>query len=132
VNKATLDDLTARIIGAAIRVHKALGPGLLESTYETCLVFELRSLGLKVEQQRPVPIVYRDVKLECGYRLDLVVENLVIVEIKAVDNVLPVHKAQLLSYLRLIGLPVGLLINFHVKLLKDGVARVVNQYPETL
>ena len=122
-----LNGITEQIIGAAVDVHRALGPGLLESAYEACLMFELVSRGLKVEQQRALPVAYRDVKLDCGYRLDLVVENQVVVELKAVDELVPIHKAQLLSYLKLSGLKVGLLINFHTKMLKDGIVRLVNK-----
>ena len=122
-----LNGITEQIIGAAMDVHRALGPGLLESAYEACLMFELVSRGLKVEQQRALPVVYRDVKLDCGYRLDLVVENQVVVELKAVDELAPIHKAQLISYLKLSGLKVGLLINFHTKMLKDGIVRLVNK-----
>jgi GxxExxY protein len=123
-----LDRISEQIIGAAIDVHRALGPGLLESAYEACLAFELVSRGLKIEQQRALPVTYRDVKLDCGYRLDLIVEKSVAIELKAVDQLLPIHKAQLLSYLKLSGLKVGLLINFHTKLLKDGVVRLVNKF----
>ena len=122
-----LNGITEQIIGAAVDVHRALGPGLLESAYEACLMFELVSRGLKVEQQRALPVVYREVKLDCGYRLDLVVENQVVVELKAVDELIPIHKAQLLSYLKLSGFKVGLLINFHTKMLKDGIVRLVNK-----
>jgi GxxExxY protein len=123
-----LNKITERIIGAAMDVHRVLGPGLLESAYEACLAFELAAQGLKVEQQRPLPVVYRDVKLDCGYRLDFVVENAVVIELKAVDQILAIHKAQLLSYLKLSGLKVGLLINFHTKTLRDGVVRLVNKF----
>jgi len=123
-----LNEITEQIIGAAIDVHRALGPGLLESAYEACLAFELVSRGLKIEQQRALPVIYRDVKLDCGYRLDLVVENSVVIELKAIDQLLPIHRAQLLSYLKLSGLKVGLLINFHTKMLKDGVVRLVNNF----
>ena len=126
-DRSELNCLTEQIIGAAIRVHRALGPGLLESAYEACLEYELRDLGLRVERQRPLPVVYRSVKLDCAYRLDLVVEDKVIIEVKAVDALLPVHKAQLLSYLKLSGIEVGLLINFHVTLLKHGIVRLVNE-----
>ncbi len=126
-----LNALTEQIIGAAIEVHRVLGPGLLESAYETCLVFELRERGLKVEQQKPLPVVYKSVKLDCGYRLDVVVENLVVVEIKAVEHLSSVHEAQLLSYLRLYGCRVGLLINFHVSMLKSGIRRIVNEFPDS-
>ncbi len=120
------DRITEAIIGAAIEVHRALEPGLLESAYEACLASELTDRGFKVEVQKPVPLVYKNVKLECGYRLDLLVEDRVIVEIKALENILPVHKAQIVSYLRLTGLQTGLLINFHVNLLKEGVKRFKN------
>jgi GxxExxY protein len=129
--KDKLDPITRRIIGAAIEVHKGLGPGLLESAYEACLAFELRQMGLKVEGQKPLPVVYKDVKLDCGYRLDLVVEDAVIVEIKAVERLSPIHDAQLLSYLRLSHMRVGLLLNFHVRVLKDGLKRIVNEFPDS-
>ena len=127
--KAQLNSITDTIIGAAIEVHRALGPGLLESAYEACLAFELVERGLVVEQQKPLPIVYREVKLEAGYRLDILVEGAVIVEIKAVDTIAPIHEAQLLSYLKLSGCKVGLLINFNVKMLKNGIRRIVNDFP---
>jgi GxxExxY protein len=101
--KDRLDQIARRIIGAAIEVHRHLGPGLLESAYEACLAFELRELGFKVEQQKPLPVLYKNVRLDCGYGLDLVVEDLVIVEVKAVEQLQPIHDAQLLSYLRLTG-----------------------------
>jgi GxxExxY protein len=128
--QATLDQLTQRIIGAAIEVHRALGPGLLESAYETCLAFELVECGLNIERQKPLPVVYRGVELECGYRLDLLVEEKVIVEVKAIDQLAPIHQAQMLSYLKLSGCQVGLLINFNVKVLKDGIRRVVHNFPD--
>ena len=131
LEKDQLDRITRRIIGAAIEVHKGLGPGLLESAYETCLAYELRQLGFKVEQQLPLPVVYKDVKLDCGYRLDLVVEDSVILEIKAVQELAPIHDAQLLSYLRISGKRVGLIINLHVRVLKDGLKRVVNEFPDS-
>lgn len=126
----SLNKITETIIGAAINVHKALGPGLLESAYETCLVYELAQHGLKIIQQKPISVIYREVTLDCGYRLDLLVEDEVIVEIKSVDTLLPIHKAQLMSYLKLSGCPVGLLINFNVQLLKSGIVRLVNQFPD--
>jgi GxxExxY protein len=129
--KDRLDQLTRRIIGAAIRVHTGLGPGLLESAYQACLAFELRSDGFTVEEQKPLPVTYRDVKLDCGYRLDLLVENEIVVEIKALEHLAPIHDAQLLSYLRLSGKRVGLLINFHVRILKDGLKRIVNEFPDS-
>ena len=121
-----LNRVTREIIGAAIAVHRELGPGLLESAYEACLAYELTQRGLRVEQQMPLPVVYREVRLECGYRLDLVVEDIVIVELKSVEKLTRVHQAQVLSYLRLANCPVGLLINFNVKILVDGVQRLAN------
>ena len=118
------DPLTSVIIGAAIEVHRSLGPGLLESAYETCLAYELRLRKLKVEQQKPLPVFYKDVMLDCGYRLDLVIENKVIIEIKSVNAILAIHEAQLLSYLKLSDYRKGLLINFNVKMLKDGIRRM--------
>jgi GxxExxY protein len=125
-----LNRITETIIGSAIQVHKALGPGLLESAYEACLVYELNQRGLKVQQQKPLPVVYRDVKLDCGYRLDLFIEEAVIVELKSVDDLEPIHNAQLLSYLKLSGAKVGLLINFNVMILKSGIRRVVQDFPD--
>ena len=129
--KERLDNITGTIINCAIEVHCALGPGLLESAYEACLAFELVEQGLKIERQKPLPVVYRDVKLDCGYRLDILVEESVIVEIKVTDHLAPIHKAQLLSYLRLSGCKVGLLINFNVKVLKSGINRIVNNFPDS-
>jgi len=126
------NEITQKIIGAAMKVHRALGPGLLESAYAACLAYELGQEGLQFEQQKPLPLIYREVKLDCGYRLDLLVEGRVVVEIKAIDALLPLHTAQLLSYLRLSGCKVGLLINFNVKMLKDGVRRVVDNFQEPL
>jgi GxxExxY protein len=120
------NDLTEAIIGAAIAVHRTLGPGLLESTYEACLVHELRERGLETERQKPLPVDYHGVHIDCGYRIDLLVENQVIVELKAVDRVLPIHEAQILSYVRLSKYKVGLLINFNVKLLRNGIRRFVH------
>jgi len=119
------NELTKKIIGAAIEVHRHLGPGLLESTYETCLVYELERLGLCVERQKVMPVVYKEIDLQQAYRIDLLVEGQVVVELKVVEFVLPVHEAQLLSYLKLSRCRVGLLINFQVKLLKDGIRRFV-------
>jgi GxxExxY protein len=121
----THNEISGEIIDAAIAVHRALGPGLLESAYQHCLTFELRSRGMVVETEVPLPITYRDRQLEVGYRLDLVVEKLVIVEVKAIERLAPIE-AQLLSYLKLSGLKLGLLINFHVVQLKDGIKRLVN------
>jgi GxxExxY protein len=125
-----LDGISHRIIGAAIEVHRHLGPGLLESAYQSCLAFELKQLGLKLEEQKPLPVVYKNVKLDCGYRLDLVVEDEIIIEIKAIEKLLPIHDAQLLSYLRLTKKTVGLLMNFHVPVLKNGLKRIVNEFPD--
>ena len=125
-----LDQISRRIIGAAIEVHRHLGPGLLESAYQSCLVFELKQLGFRVEEQKPLPVIYKEVKLDCGYRLDLVVEDEIIVEVKAIEKLLPIHEAQLLSYLRLSNKKVGLLMNFHVPVLKDGLKRIVNEFPD--
>jgi GxxExxY protein len=126
-----LDEISRRIIGAAIEVHRHLGPGLLESAYQSCLAFELKQLGLKMEEQKPLPVVYQQVKLDCGYRLDMVVEDEIIVEIKAIEKLLPIHDAQLLSYLRLAKKRVGLLMNFHVPVLKNGLKRIVNEFPDS-
>ncbi len=123
-------DLSNEIIGAAINVHRKLGPGLLESAYEACLAYELERLGKKVERQKPVPLFYEQVKLDCGFRADLVVDGKVVVELKCKDVLHPVDEAQLLSHLRLLDIPVGLLINFHVVLLKHGIKRMVNNYLE--
>jgi len=125
IEKDQINQVTEKIIGAAINVHRALGPGLLESAYEACLAFELVEGGLKVEQQKPIPVIYKTVRLDCGYRLDLLVNNIVIVEIKSVDHLMPIHEAQLLSYLKLSGCRVGLLINFNVKMLKEGIRRLI-------
>jgi GxxExxY protein len=119
-----------KIIGVAIKIHRRLGPGLLESAYEACLFYELGQLGLHVQRQKAVPLIYESVKLECGFRADLIVNREVVVEIKCKDAIHPVDQAQLLSYLRLLDLRVGLLINFHVVALKDGIKRMVNNYQE--
>ncbi len=118
--------ITEKIIGCAIEVHRSLGPGLLESAYEECLCYELTQLGVAFQRQVPLSVVYKGVNLECGYRMDLVVEDSVVVEIKAIEKILPVHEAQLLSYLKLHNQRVGLLINFHVPILKNGLKRIVN------
>ncbi len=122
-----LNQISGQIVDAAMKVHTALGPGLLESAYEVCLAHELRKRGLKVLTQVTLPVVYDGVKIDAGYRLDLLVEDAVIVELKAVANVLPIHEAQLLSYLKLSGCKLGLLINFHVLHLKDGIKRIVHR-----
>jgi GxxExxY protein len=123
-------DLTPEIIGAAIRVHRKLGPGLLESAYEACLAYEIQELGFRVERQKAVPLIYQTVKLDCGFRADLVVEGRLALELKCKEGLHPVDEAQLLSHLRLLNIPVGLLINFHVLFLKDGIRRMVNNYRE--
>ncbi|HLF25137.1 MAG TPA: GxxExxY protein [Anaerolineae bacterium] len=132
MNEEGFNKITEAIIGAAINVHRALGPGLLESAYEACLAFELIQRDLRIEQQKPLPIIYREVHLDCGYRLDLLIEGLVVVEVKAVDQLVPIHEAQLLSYLKLSGCKVGLLINFNVMVLKNGIRRIVNNLAEPL
>ena len=129
-SSAGTSPITAQIIGCAIKVHRKLGPGLLESAYESCLVYELEQIGLGVQRQKAVPLVYEGVKLECGFRADLVVDGRVVVEIKCKEALHPVDQAQLLSHLRLLDLQVGLLMNFHVVVLKDGIKRVVNNYRE--
>ena len=118
-----LNEITSEIIGAAMAVHSALGPGLLESAYEACLLHELRKRGLKIDSQVAVPVVYDGVKLDCGYRIDLLVADCVVVEIKAVDALTAIHEAQLISYIKLSGKWVGLLINFHVLHLRNGIKR---------
>jgi len=118
-------ELTAKIIGAAIEVHKALGPGLLESAYQTCLTHELVLRNIPFEKEKALPVVYKGERVECGYRLDFLVDEKVVVELKSVNEVHPVHKAQLLTYLKLTGCRVGLLINFNVPKLVDGVVRCV-------
>jgi GxxExxY protein len=120
-----LNQFMEAIISAAIDVHRALGPGLLESTYEMCLCRELSIRDLRFKRQVPIPVEYKGVKLDCGYRADIVVEDLVLVEIKAIDSLLSIHEAQLLSYLKLGGWQIGLLINFNVELLKHGIRRRV-------
>ncbi len=124
-----LNAITEQISGAAMEVHRVLSPGLLESAYEACLVFELRERGLRVEQQKALPIKYKEVKLDCGYRLDMVVADSVIFEIKVVEKLTSVHEAQLLSYLKLANCRVGLLLNFHCTMLKHGIRRLVNNFP---
>jgi len=124
--RAKLVGITGQIIGAAIEVHRELGPGLLESTYEACLIYELSQRRLGVEHQKKLPVIYRGVRIDCGYRVDLLVENSVIVELKSVEAILPIHEAQILSYLKLSGCKVGLLINFNVPVLNRGVHRFAN------
>jgi GxxExxY protein len=128
VERARLNEVSGVIVDAAVAVHSALGPGLLESAYEACMVHELRKRGLRVETQVALPVVYESVQLEVGYRIDLLVENAIVVELKACEAIAPVHRVQLLSYLRLSGKPLGLLLNFHVALMKDGIVRMRNGY----
>ena len=120
------NELTHRVIGCAIEVHRRLGPGLLEHPYKECLFYELQKAGLQVRKEVPLPLVYDEVKLECGYRLDLVVNNHLIIELKAVDHLNDLHLAQTLTYLKLANQELGLLINFNVKVLTDGIKRVIN------
>ncbi len=119
------DELSNKVIGCAIEVHRHLGPGLLESTYEQCLAHELKIEGMPFKLQYPLPVEYKGIKLDCGYRIDLLVANSLIVELKSVENVLPIHQAQLLTYMKLSGIKIGLLMNFNVKYMKDGIKRMV-------
>jgi GxxExxY protein len=128
--EATENDVAKQIVDAAYRVHTSLGPGLLESAYETVLVLELESRGLRVVRQQAIPIIYRGTRIEIGFRADLIVADLVIVEIKSVDSVAPIHKKQLLTHLRLSGKRLGLLINFNVALIKEGITRIANGMPD--
>jgi GxxExxY protein len=125
-----INKLSSQIIGAAIEVHKAVGPGLLESAYEACLSHELKLRGVSFDRQRPLPIEYKGERLDCGYRLDIVVENRIILELKSCEAIEPIHKAQLLTYLRLAGLSLGLLLNFNVTVMRDGIVRIVNHLIE--
>lgn len=118
-----LNEITKIIIGCAIEVHRNLGPGLLESAYEECLAHELTNKGLNIQRQQPTPVVYKDIKLECGYRIDILVENSVIIELKAVDSINPVHEAQILTYMKFAHKSIGLLINFNVTVLRNGIKR---------
>lgn len=120
------EELTEAIIGAAIEVHKELGPGLMESAYEECLCHELSHRKLAFQRQVPLPVCYKKIKLDCGYRMDIVVDSAVVLELKAVEEIQPLHEAQLLTYLKLSKMPVGLLINFNVPVLKNGIIRRVN------
>jgi GxxExxY protein len=120
-----LNDVTEQIISSAMDVHRALGPGLLESTYEACMFAELLDRGLKAERQKELPVTYKAIRVECGYRIDLLVEDIVVVELKAVQTTSPIHEAQLLTYLKLSGYRCGLLINFNVRLLKHGIRRLL-------
>lgn len=125
-----INKLSSIIIGAAIEVHKVIGPGLLESAYEECLCRELSLRKISFERQKPLPIVYKDCKLDCGYRFDIVVDNAIIVELKSCNQIEPIHKAQLLTYLKLSGLTLGLLLNFNMTVMRDGIVRIVNGIKE--
>lgn len=120
-----INDLTYKIIGCVYKVHSELGPGLLESTYEVCLEYELLKEGLSVERQKALPVIYDEVKLDAGYRIDLLVNNQIILELKAVDEIAPIHQAQVMTYLKLSGLKLGLLLNFNVKQMKQGIKRII-------
>jgi len=120
-----LNEITQKIIGCAIEVHRNLGPGLLESSYEECLAYELLKNGLSIKRQQPTPVVYKEIKLECGYRIDILVENSVVLELKVVDAINPVHEAQILTYLKFSQKSIGLLINFNVTVLKYGIKRYI-------
>jgi GxxExxY protein len=123
----TENEISEKIIGCAIQVHRELGPGLLESSYEECLYYELVQSGMLVEKQKPLPLIYKEVKLDCGYRLDLLVEKKVVLEVKAVEMLSDIHLAQILTYLKLTKCKLGLLMNFNVALMKDGIKRIVNK-----
>jgi GxxExxY protein len=120
-----LNELSKRIIGCAIAVHRRLGPGLLESAYEECLAWELKRSGLMCLRQKPIPVVYKDIKLDCGYRIDILVENTILLELKSVDALCPIHEAQVLTYLKFSEAKIGLLINFNVRVLKEGIRRFI-------
>jgi GxxExxY protein len=122
-----INKLSSKIIGAAIEVHRALGPGLLESAYEECICHELITGGLSLERQKPLAVRYKEINLDCGYRLDVVVEDAIILELKSCEKIDPIHKAQLLTYLKLSGLKLGLLLNFNVTLMREGIVRIVNE-----
>jgi len=125
-----MNQLSSKIIGAAIEVHKNLGPGLLESAYEECLCHELSIHGMSFEKQKSLPINYKGKRLDCGYRLDIVVENAIILELKSCEKIESIHKAQLLTYLKLSGLNLGLILNFKVPFMRDGIVRIVNEFKE--
>lgn len=127
MNYLTENEISKIIVESALKVHRNLGPGLLESSYKECLFYELKKAGLFVEKQKPLPLVYEEVKLEIGYRIDLLIENKVVVEIKSVESINDMHLAQVLTYLKLSGCKLGLLINFNVSLIKNGIKRVVNK-----
>jgi GxxExxY protein len=118
-----INEITQKIIGCEIEVHRHLGPGLLESAYEECLAFELIKTGLNIKRQQPTPVIYKEIKLDCGYRIDILVENSVVVELKVVDTIIPVHVAQILTYMKFANKSIGLLINYNVTVLKNGIKR---------
>lgn len=122
----TTNQITSEIIGCAINVHRVLGPGLLESAYEECLASELKNVGLKIERQKPVPVIFKEIKLKCGYRIDILIEDQIVVELKSVDQLAPIHEAQMLTYLKFSNKQIGLLINFNVLLLKNGIKRFIH------
>jgi GxxExxY protein len=125
-----INQLSSKVIGAAIEVHKALGPGLLESSYQKCLCHELGLRGIAFENEKPLPLIYKGEKLDCAYQMDLVVENAIIVELKSCEKLKPIHEAQLLTYLKLSDLTLGLLLNFNVSVMRDGIKRIVNKLKE--
>ena len=125
MNAEVVDPLSRRIIGFAIEVHRQLGPGLLESAYEECLCHELKQAQISFARQVPLPVIYKSVQLDCGYRLDIVAENSIILELKTIERTMPIHEAQLLTYLKLSGIKLGLLMNFNSVVLKDGLRRLV-------
>jgi GxxExxY protein len=125
-----INQLSSKIIGAAIEVHKGLGPGLLESAYEKCLCHELKLRGLSFASQKPLSLIFKGEKMDCGYQLDIVVENTIILELKSCEKIEPIHKAQLLTYLKLSGLKLGLLLNFNMPVMRDGIVRIVNNLEE--
>lgn len=120
-----INEITKEVIGAAVEVHKQLGPGMLESAYEECLCYELENRGFSIQRQKPVPIVYKDIKLECGYRIDVLVDDTLVLELKSIDAIAPVHVAQILTYMRFANKKIDLLINFNVTVLKNGLRRYV-------
>lgn len=126
-----LNQISDRVIGCAIDVHRSLGPGLLESAYEECLSYELIQSGFSFQRQLTLPLIYKEIRLDCGYRIDLLVEELIVLELKTVEMILPVHEAQLITYLKLTGCPIGLIINFNVPLFKDGIRRLVYNFPDS-
>lgn len=126
-----LDEIAKQIVDAAYRVHSKMGPGLLESAYEACMAHELTKRGFRVERQKPQPVVYDDLEIEVGYRLDILVDDKIILELKAVEQLAPIHQAQLMTYLRLSGKTLGFLINFNVPLIKQGIRRVANNFIES-